>query len=318
MSAKVHTNPSNRAKTRDALEKKVVFKSVLDSPFRVPWPSIPISVQETALEYTLSLLKDVGAYHSTRGRESRKGKQRSNDTRPNKRRKVDLELPPQGTDSILPEISAPAENSSIPRPDILSHLSIGLNAVTRRLDDQIRSSRKTVSLDSAPTVASVPPTVSIKVVMVCRADVDPSILIAHIPHEVAAYNSCAPPDPIKLVTFPKGAEADLAKAVGLRRVTVIAMDINTPGLDGLVALLDSVPTVTAPWLTSRAASATPVNQQLIPTHVKQLRTTAPKDMKLAKLLRVEGKAAAKVQNKSAKRKLMTKTVVVSTAAQTAS
>jgi ribonuclease P/MRP protein subunit POP3 len=32
--------------------------------------------------------------------------------------------------------------------------------------------------------------------------------------------------------------------------------------------------------------------------VKQLRTTAPKDMKMAKLVRAEGKAAAKARNKS--------------------
>ena len=42
--ARILSQPSNRSKPRDGKEKKVVFKGVLDSPFRIQWylgPSLP-------------------------------------------------------------------------------------------------------------------------------------------------------------------------------------------------------------------------------------------------------------------------------------
>ncbi|KAF8216051.1 hypothetical protein K438DRAFT_1799988 [Mycena galopus ATCC 62051] len=272
MSARVHTNPSNRAKARETLEKKVVFKSVLDSPFRVSWPSVSMNLQNTALACTLSLLDGISEYQLAR--HTRK-----------KKRKIDVDAPPEDMADILPDVAPPPEET--PPPASPEHF------VTKRLDAQIRSLRKTVLLNPDPT--SEPSPAPIKVIVVCRADVDPQILIDHLPHEVAAFNSSKPNDPIKLIPLPKGAEVALAKAVGLRRVAAIAMDIDMPGLATFTSILDSVPTITAPWLTSLAASATPVQQQLIPTHVKQLRTSAPKDMKMAKLLRAEGKAVTKAR-----------------------
>ncbi|KAF7339330.1 Ribonucleases p mrp protein subunit pop3 kDa subunit [Mycena sanguinolenta] len=299
MSARVHTNPSNRAKPRDTLEKKVVFKSVLDSPLRVSWPSVPINVQNTALACTLSLLDGISEYQSARGQQNKKRKRLEKDTT-QKKRKIET-----ATEGYRCRPTGPPSHAS---PQALSHLIIGLNAVTKRLDDQIRSLRKAVSLNADSTSAPTPPPAPIKVIVVCRADVDPQILIDHLPHEVAAFNSASPNDLITLIPLPKGAEAALARAVGLRRVTAIAMDCEMPGLATFTSILDSIPTITAPWLTSLAASATPVLQQLIPTHVKQLRTTAPKDMKMAKLLRAEGKAAAKAKKKS-KAVPMSKTTV---------
>ncbi|KAJ7925946.1 hypothetical protein B0H13DRAFT_2229534 [Mycena leptocephala] len=280
MSARVHTNPSNRAKSRETLEKKVVFKSVLDSPFRVPWPSIPLNLQNTLLHY-----------HSVRGQENRKRKRLLKETQ-NKKRKVDVDVTAGDDDVVL-------------QTPVLSHLVVGINEVTRRLDAQILSSRKTVLVNPDPASEPAPTPAPIKVIVVCRADVDPQILIDHLPHEVAAFNSSKPSEPIKIIPLPKGAEFTLAKAMGLRRVAVIAMDVR---LAAFTSILDSVPTLTAPWFTSPAPSATPVQQQLIPTHVKQLRTTVPKDMKMAKQIRAEGKAAAKARKK-AKATQMAKTTV---------
>ncbi|KAJ7619190.1 hypothetical protein DFH06DRAFT_1235586 [Mycena polygramma] len=295
MSARVHTNPSNRAKSRETLEKKVIFKAVLDSPFRVPWPSVPMNLQNTALACTISLLDGVSEYQSVRGQENRKRKQLYKDSAHNKKRKTDADASPGNTDIVLPD--APEESSSPIRPPVLSHLIVGINEVTKRLDAQIRALRKTVSLNPNPASELPPPPAPIKVIVVCRADVDPQVLITHLPHEVAAFNSCNPSEPIKIIPLPKGAEATLAKAMGLRRVAVIALERDTPGLAAFSSILDAVPTLTAQWLTSPAASAAPSKPQLIPTHVKQLRTTAPKDMKMAKILRAEGKAAARDRKK---------------------
>jgi ribonuclease P/MRP protein subunit POP3 len=241
MSARVHTNPSNRAKSRETLEKKVVFKSVLDSPFRVPWyllnclaspqltvvrPSIPLNLQNTALACTISLLDGVSEYHSVRGQENRKRKRLLKETQ-NKKRKVDVDVTAGDNDVVLPDSGAPSEETppSIP-PEVLSHLVVGINEVTRRLDAQILSSRKTASVNPDPASEPAPTPAPIKVIVVCRADVDPQILIDHLPHEVAAFNSSKPSEPIKIIPLPKGAEFTLAKAMGLRRVAVIAMDVR--------------------------------------------------------------------------------------------
>jgi ribonuclease P/MRP protein subunit POP3 len=59
-----------------------------------------------------------------------------------------------------------------------------------------------------------------------------------------------------------------------------------------MALLDNVPTLTATWLASIP------RHQLVPTHIKQVHTSAPKDMKAAKQGRLEGKALAKQRRKA--------------------
>lgn len=38
---RTHTNQSNRAKAKDALERKTIFRSVLDNPFRIQWYCAP-------------------------------------------------------------------------------------------------------------------------------------------------------------------------------------------------------------------------------------------------------------------------------------
>lgn len=70
-----------------------------------------------------------------------------------------------------------------------------------------------------------------------------------------------------------------------------------PGLDQLEPLLAAVPDPPASWMASMQGVA------LEPSHVKQLLTTAPKDMKAAKERRVKGRAAAKERNKTASRLL---------------
>jgi len=53
--------------------------------------------------------------------------------------------------------------------------------------------------------------------------------------------------------------------------------------------MDSIAPVTAPWLSSIPA------RLYVQSHIKQIRTTAPRDMKAAKELRAKGKALAKSQ-----------------------
>lgn len=194
-----------------------------------------------------------------------------------------------------------SSSGPIPAPDILSYITIGINEVTKKLETLARPNPQTIypeslrSLDSNP-----PPSPSPLLVFVCREDVDPPLLISHLPQLVAACNTTIPREALVshgqshpytwLIPLPRGAEASLATALALRRVSVISIEGSTPGISDVLELLQSVPIVTAPWMTAPLAMNL---SSLVPTHIKQLKTSAPSDMKMAKEKRAQGKAEAK-------------------------
>ncbi|KAF9267407.1 hypothetical protein L218DRAFT_855842 [Marasmius fiardii PR-910] len=292
--AKVHSHQSNRAKPAE-LQKKVVFKSVLDNPLRVHWPSVPINLQNLVLAQTSTLLDGIAEY------------QRSKNLIRKRKRGEGEETNGSGIDQTA--------------PPTLSHLTVGINTVTKRLEGQLGRRRKTVKITSESDSSTVSTNTEprIRVVLVCRADVNPAILIDHIPHLVAAFNSSLSSleeeKPILLIPLPSGAENTLAELLGLRRVAVLALDVclsflsnpfgfsmrlnilhqhETPNLAALLIDAERAPVVTAPWLVPLPP------QQIVPTHIKQLRTTAPKDMKDAKERRTAGRKTAKARKKAKK------------------
>lgn len=66
------------------------------------------------------------------------------------------------------------------------------------------------------------------VIFVCRADLDPPALVAHLPHQVATYNARLedPSQAAHLVQLPAGAELALAEALGLRRAAVLGLTVR--------------------------------------------------------------------------------------------
>jgi len=250
-------------------------------------------------------LEGLSTFHSSRDILNRKRKRQLLAQRhPNKRSKTSADntspTSHQITSSDVPNI----ESDSLaqhPPPAILPHLIIGINQVTKRLESQARTYRETIALNDQKNTED--PIKPIRVVFVCRADVDPPLLIAHLPTLVASCNSSrrvltnpAGYPPVKLIPLPLGAEFALAEATGLRRLSIIALDADTPDLDSFNSLLDSVPILRESWLTP-AAERTSQSIPLISTHIKQTRTTAPKDLKAAKEQRTQGKAKAKRRKK---------------------
>ena len=279
-----HAHLSNRAKVRSALDRKPVFKGVLENPFQIAWcvpfpsrqhtpnhhirPSVPTNVQNLVLARLVATLENAPLRtHAAQGRNG------------------------HVTES--------------------SHLLVGINAVTRALESQLRVTRTHVLEDPSQHHGQVPSS-PIGVVCVCCADVDPSALVAHIPYLVAGCNSPRNgTQPIKLIPLPKGSEPTLSQILGIRRAAVLAFRVWERVFDcgvliahGLVAqcgsplseavrdILGPVPIVSAPWLCPSDTQG-----QLVPTHNKQLCTTAPKDMKCAREQRSKARAAAK-QNAS--------------------
>lgn len=298
-------------------------------------PSVPLNLQNTILALLLSLLDGASDYHHARSKESKARKRKLASTGPdgeNQRRRKHLDISknddtdkaerPMEVDNVgtpepdttgadeqsllQPQPSATEDTSTMDCPAVLKHITLGINEVTKRLEKQIKEARSRVVMGDATTVkdsdANLQPT--LKLIFACRADVNPAMLIDHLPHLIAAYNSGPSPEILKIIPLPKNAEMSLAHAIGVRRVAVIGLDVRSrlliyyyeltlfqvgfPDLPSLLSLVEAVPPLAAPWLSTERQS-----KDLIPTHIKQVRTFAPKDMKATKERRAEGKEMAK-------------------------
>lgn len=110
----------------------------------------------------------------------------------------------------------------------MQHVTVGINEVTKRLESQCKKQRTIFSRQQVSEVDETPKNPSIYLILVCRPDIDPPLLVAHIPHLVAACNSTpnGTHDRVMLVTLPKGAELSLSQALGLRRAAVMAFDVS--------------------------------------------------------------------------------------------
>ncbi|KAI0319000.1 hypothetical protein OF83DRAFT_1112942 [Amylostereum chailletii] len=308
--------------TASSLERKDVFKSVLDNPFHIQWPSVPTDTQNEIISRLASLFNGVSDYHLSREdthRRKRKAAKQQSTTRAQKKQKstrieddtMSFDLSPSqsaATVQVIPmdDIAPSSEvstHTALHLPPALQHLTIGINEVTKRLESHVRSLRQTLSTPrGASSPAQAIPRPPIKAIFVCRADVNPPTLVAHLPQLVAACNSMrSDPDGgsalVTLIPFPRGAEATLAATIGLRRVAVLAIDAGIPGLSSIADLLDGIPVPRAAWLTPRFFT---LSDHMEPTHIKQLRTSAPKDMKAAKELRNVSRAIAKEKRRRKK------------------
>ncbi|ORY40902.1 hypothetical protein BCR35DRAFT_327461 [Leucosporidium creatinivorum] len=170
-------------------------------------------------------------------------------------------------------------------------------------------------------------------IFVCKPDINPPSLVAHLPTMAAAANGVqqaldetlaageeAPAEKdsdvmdadntddstgrpkgqdVFLVPLDIGAERKLADALALRRVAAIGLSSNAPGIAPLLSLIRThIQPLRAPWLVPHLTSSSlaPSASTFIPTHVKHLRTTAPLNPKAANA----AKKAAKKEKKELK------------------
>ena len=175
--------------------------------------------------------------------ENRKRKRKekvSSDPLSSKRLKLDAEASVEPIDDKdvplgqIPQSDAPSvtdpDRGTQASPSICRHIIYGINVVTKRLEEQTRMARRPIIAlvpdTDQPAAENATPAAAVKYVFVCRNDVDPSLLLDHLPHLVAAYNSTRPLSSYTiLVLLPKGAELSLAQALGIRRVSVFGIDV---------------------------------------------------------------------------------------------
>ena len=181
-------------------------------------PSVPVNLQNAILAYIIQILEGVSEYHDNCSTLSRKRKRAAKsliDASPKdkKQKSQEQEIPTDQEDAIKP-------------PSILCHIVYGINAVTKKLELQSHNLRRpTIVIPTTPTV-EIQSTRPFKYIFVCRQDVDPAILVDHLPHLVASCNSPQASNHVKLVPLPKGSELVLAQTLGIRRVTVLGIDVS--------------------------------------------------------------------------------------------
>lgn len=222
--AHAHGHLSNRARVRAALDRKPVFKSVLENPFQISWyvpfkshrnarpttprPSVPANVQNVLLARLMATLENIPcrAHGKIPQQMGISGRQENVD--------------------ITEENSQALDKVSGASP----HFAVGINVVTRALESQLCFTRKHVITDvPSQNRGQLPPPSAlspIETVFVCYADVDPPALVAHIPYLVAGCNSPRnATQPIKLVPLPKGSEQAISQLLGVRRAAVVAFRV---------------------------------------------------------------------------------------------
>lgn len=206
-------------------------------------PAVAVNVQNTLLARIISMAEGVSQYHFSRkhwARETRRQRKRKRTSNPSASEDQSTDVEPiEPITATSPQLSLSqgtrnVEGTSIAdKPPVLDHFTFGINEVTRLLEDTSKSSRRRVIVDETGT-AEQPNRQFSGLVLVCRGDVDPPILISHLPYLVAACNSAhshsgttsQPTDQIWLVPLSKGAEISLTHAMGLRRVSVMAVDVS--------------------------------------------------------------------------------------------
>jgi ribonuclease P/MRP protein subunit POP3 len=200
-----------------------------------------LNLQNAILAKIIQVLDGVSEYQHQRFMENRKRKRKdkaSSNALSSKRLKLGAEASvepidkdvslahPQMAQLDAPSVTDPDRGTQA-SPSIFRHIIYGINVVTKRLEEQTRMVRRPIiALVGDQPTENPTPGAAVKYVFVCRNDVDPTLLLDHLPHLVAAYNSTRPSSYTILVLLPKGAELSLAQALGIRRVSVFGIDVG--------------------------------------------------------------------------------------------
>ncbi|GAA6008109.1 uncharacterized protein JCM10292_001848 [Rhodotorula paludigena] len=187
-----------------------------------------------------------------------------------------------------------------------------------------------------------PPTVPlVDLVLVCKPDINPPSLVAHLPTMVAAANGVQTaldsvlrgadaqqrgeeemqveqgasgtkrPEmrPVRLVPLDVGAERRLADALGLRRVAAVGLSSLHPAVAPLLQLLQtSLPDpLSAPWLVPHvlhppSSTAPAAASRFAPTAIKHLKTSAPLNPRAAVVAKKEERKRKKEEQREKRKR----------------
>ncbi|PLW50191.1 hypothetical protein PCASD_01854 [Puccinia coronata f. sp. avenae] len=200
----------------------------------------------------------------------------------------------------------------------------GINSTTKELEKEIQQKRETLPHtcsanftttdqgSSSTTEARLhekPPQQQLSFIFVCRGDMNPLDLVDHLLPTIANLNryrlqtysseihSTVSQPLVILIPLPKGAENQIALALGIKRAAIVALKGRGVRVSALSKLAeDHIEPILPPNIISIAGcskaspkSFTNESVALLPTHIKHYKTTAPTDMRKHQLERLQNK-----------------------------
>ncbi|KAF8756616.1 KRI1-like family [Rhizoctonia solani] len=281
---RIHTQPSNRAnaslgkgKSKAEDDRRVVYKSVLENPYQIKWPQTPLNVQNSLLACLADLLPEVASYHIARETKARKRKSSLRAALHQTKRK---------------EVSSEASQAQTP------------NSRKRRRDEDNPDNPKRTKVDhdetnnkktstSSSSLQSPGINVLSKLTYSSNShDAGPSATEADSKAEESTSHT-APTIPLPPL---------LNHCVfGINEVT---NDSNlrstlTDTWVGTIRIITFVYYTSTRFMVGPPSNISQEPKELIPTHVKQLKTSAPKDMKAHREKRKREVGEAKEASKTA-------------------
>ncbi|KAH6575980.1 hypothetical protein BASA62_001689 [Batrachochytrium salamandrivorans] len=267
-----------------AQERRPIFKHVLGTPFVTNWSSPDNAEQQAILTEFCACTASVGIYRRLAIRE-----------RKLKSRKVKQAMGELDADTSVNEavkISSD-EVAAVPLQP-LTDLVIGINNVTKILEDMISHKAKTDALerdriahekcntnslkkcdshvvDPIPTPSqplvhkTLKPPPQLRCIFVCRGDMPVGHLYSHLPAMAAIIGG-----DLRICAFSAGAEKTLSLALGIKHVSTLGIKISTPRFDRVFQLVvQSDCRVNIPWLHN------PMAASYLPTKVRAIKTVGP-------------------------------------------
>ena len=142
-----------------------------------------------------------------------------------------------------------------PTPEILSHITLGLNTTVRHLEALSAVSKPQLLVGASveepedAAAESAQQLTALSAVFICRTGLPP-ILTSSLPLLAATAALTFPEEPpTRLVLLDKTAEDRLAKALHQPNVGFIGLQTEAPAAEGLVTLVQNcVQPVQVPWL----------------------------------------------------------------------
>ncbi|KAL2134737.1 hypothetical protein VTI74DRAFT_10979 [Chaetomium olivicolor] len=235
------------------MERKRIVHT-LDTPYSaVEWPQISQDDQDAMLELLCHLLAPLGNHRRSFLTPSK-----------GKRKRTKMGATPEGSAGT---------DTAPPAPELAAHVDIGLSRISRRL--QVMSGKDDARFSSSDA-SSRPQDAAYdtqfkpySVIFVARSG-QSSAFHCHFPQMVAlAAQSQSADKAVRLVGLSKACEDRLSQALGIPRVSSIALYENTPQAKGLIDFVrERVAPIEVPWLAeARSAKFLETKIAAIPTKI---------------------------------------------------
>ncbi|CAO1615753.1 unnamed protein product [Parajaminaea phylloscopi] len=336
------TSSRTGTQTNKEQPRKTVYKQVLGSPLTVNWPEVAPADAQPILYTLLDVLRHPSLASRSRRRVESNAEDRRNLSRSQRRiarrSKSDRDVV-QGEVSKHEQEQSVVETTSmdvdVPETQPKA-LVVGLNTVTRHLEDEI-SYQSSNSKTAPGEVVNPQQSHPLDLIFICRADLDPPRLVAHFPLLTCAVNAVCHPaagldqeatTALRIVPLPEGAEHLLAGALELRRCGVIGLSTLALPKEVTATLVKRIDEAglqppRAAWLEAAAVSALRLRERLGPSksslprqhtfqaapQVLQVATTAPANPNAVKLEKKHTRAEKKGWRKAKRQDAYLRAVV---------